>query len=115
MRGLRALFNVALILGVCGVIIAAYLYLFVANEFEGDLDRAYPELAENSYVYDANGNEIGEFSVVESRETVGFEGRGEHLPRAVVAVEDRRFYEHWGFDPEGLARAAWTDLRSWHV
>ena len=115
LRGLRALFNLALILGVCAVIVVACLYLFVANEFEGDLDRTYPELAENSYVYDANGNEIGEFPVVESRETVGFEGLGEHLPRAVIAVEDRRFYEHWGFDPEGLARAAWTDLRSWHV
>jgi membrane peptidoglycan carboxypeptidase len=115
LRGLRALFNLALILGVCAVIVVTCLYLFVAKEFEGDLDRTYPELAENSYVYDVNGKEIGEFPVAESRETVGFDGLGENLPRAVVAVEDRRFYDHWGFDPEGLARAAWTDLRSWHV
>src|SRR5215210_1318297 len=114
-RGLRALFNLALILGVCAVIVVACLYLFVSKEFEGDLDRTYPELAENSYVYDVNGQKIGEFPVLERRETVGFEGLGEHLPGAVVAVEDRRFYDHWGFDPEGLARAAWTDLRSWHV
>ena len=114
-RGLRALFNLALILGVCSVIVVACLYLFVSREFEGDLDRTYPELAENSYVYDANGDEIGEFPVLQSRETVGFEGLGENLPDAVVAVEDRRFYDHYGFDPEGLARAAWTDLRSWHV
>jgi membrane peptidoglycan carboxypeptidase len=115
MRGLRALFNLALILGVCAVIVVACLYLFVAKEFEGDLDRAYPELPENSYVYDVNGKEIGEFPVAQSRETVGFDGLGKNLPQAVVAVEDRRFYDHWGFDPEGLARAAWTDLRYWHV
>ena len=115
MRGLRALFNLTLILGICAGIVVACLYLFVAKEFEGDLDRTYPELAENSYVYDVNGQEIGEFPVAQSRETVGFEGLGENLPEAVVAVEDRRFYDHWGFDPEGLARAAWTDLRSWHV
>jgi membrane peptidoglycan carboxypeptidase len=114
-RGLRALFNLALVLGVCAVIVVACLYLFVAEQFEGDLDRTYPELSENSYVYDVNGNRIGEFPAAESRETVGFEGLGEPLPKAVVAVEDRRFYDHWGFDPEGLARAAWTDLRSWHV
>jgi penicillin-binding protein 1A len=114
-RGLRALFNLAVILGVCAVIVVACLYLFVAKEFEGDLDRTYPELAENSYVYDVNGQQIGAFPVAESRDTVGFEGLGEYLPGAVVAVEDRRFYDHWGFDPEGLARAAWTDLRSWHV
>jgi penicillin-binding protein 1A len=114
-RGLRALFNLALILGVCAVIVVSCLYLFVAKQFEGDLDRTYPELAENSYVYDVDGQQIGEFPVAQSRETVGFDGLGEHLPEAVVAVEDRRFYDHWGFDPEGLARAAWTDLRSWHV
>src|SRR5215210_7720360 len=73
-RGLRALFNLALILGVCAVIVVACLYLFVSKEFEGDLDRTYPELAENSYVYDVNGQQIGEVPVVERRETVGFEG-----------------------------------------
>ena len=98
------------------MIVVACLYLFVAKAFDGDLDRrTYPELPENSYVYDVNGQEIGEFQVAEIRETVGFEGLSEHLPGAVVAVEDRPFYDHWGFDPEGLARAAWTDLRSWHV
>jgi penicillin-binding protein 1A len=115
LRGLRALFNLVLVLGVSAVIVIACLYMFVVKEFEGGLDRTYPELAENSYVYDEDGNQIGEFPVVESRETVGLEGLGEYLPGAVVAVEDRRFYEHYGFDPEGLARAAWTDLRSWHV
>ena len=33
-----------------------------------------------------------------------------HLPRAVLAVEDRRFYEHPGIDPIGIARAMWTNI-----
>src|SRR5579862_5970467 len=37
------------------------------------------------------------------------------LPKAVVATEDRRFYSHFGIDPVGLIRAAFTDLRSGHV
>src|SRR5262245_9993542 len=28
-----------------------------------------------------------------------------YLPRAFVAIEDRRFYSHFGVDPIGLARA----------
>jgi penicillin-binding protein 1A len=28
-----------------------------------------------------------------------------HVPAAFVAIEDRRFYEHTGFDPRGIARA----------
>jgi penicillin-binding protein 1A len=34
------------------------------------------------------------------------------LARAVVAAEDRRFYEHGGIDPRGLLRAALSDLRA---
>ena len=114
-RGLRALFNLVLVLSVAAVVILACLYLFVVREYEDSINRTYPELAENSYVYDVDGNMIGEIPVTERRETVGFEGLGAHLPEAVVAVEDRRFYDHFGVDFEGLARAAWTDLRSWEV
>jgi penicillin-binding protein 1A len=35
----------------------------------------------------------------------------QHLLDAVVATEDRRFYEHWGVDPVGLARASLANLR----
>jgi penicillin-binding protein 1A len=38
-----------------------------------------------------------------------------YLPEAVVAVEDRRFWSHRGFDVFGVARAAWADLRARHV
>ena len=33
-------------------------------------------------------------------------------PQAVVAVEDRRFYDHNGVDPIALARAVWVNLRT---
>ena len=33
-----------------------------------------------------------------------------HVPAAFVAIEDRRFYEHNGFDPRGIARAIVTGL-----
>ncbi|MEE4207423.1 MAG: transglycosylase domain-containing protein [Erythrobacter sp.] len=31
-----------------------------------------------------------------------------HVPQAFMAIEDRRFYSHWGIDPRGIARAVWT-------
>jgi penicillin-binding protein 1A len=33
-----------------------------------------------------------------------------HVLEAFLAIEDRRFYSHWGIDPRGIARAAWSNL-----
>lgn len=33
-----------------------------------------------------------------------------HLAKAILAIEDRRFYDHWGIDLRGLARAAWRNV-----
>ena len=37
------------------------------------------------------------------------------LPAALVAVEDRRFWYHFGVDPIGLARAAWVNFHAGRV
>lgn len=34
-----------------------------------------------------------------------------HVPEAFIAIEDRRFYSHWGIDPRGILRAFWQNLR----
>jgi penicillin-binding protein 1A len=33
-----------------------------------------------------------------------------YLPKAFIAIEDRRFYSHYGVDPVGIARAAVTNI-----
>ena len=33
-----------------------------------------------------------------------------YLPKAFIAIEDRRFYSHYGIDPVGIARAAVTNV-----
>ncbi|MGH7037322.1 MAG: transglycosylase domain-containing protein [Stellaceae bacterium] len=37
------------------------------------------------------------------------------LPRAVIATEDRRFYDNFGIDPLGILRAALADLTAGHI
>ena len=36
----------------------------------------------------------------------------DHVTEAFLAIEDRRFYSHWGIDPRGIARAAWSNVGS---
>jgi len=37
------------------------------------------------------------------------------MQQAIVAVEDKRFYQHRGVDLRGIARAVWADVTSQHV
>lgn len=35
-----------------------------------------------------------------------------HVPGAILAIEDRRFYDHFGVDVIGILRAAWTNYQA---
>lgn len=35
-----------------------------------------------------------------------------HVPGAFTAIEDRRFYSHWGISPRGITRAMWNNFRA---
>ncbi|MCO4771185.1 MAG: PBP1A family penicillin-binding protein [Deltaproteobacteria bacterium] len=48
----------------------------------------------------------------ERRSVVPLSDMPRHLQRAVVAIEDERFYKHAGVDPRGIARAAVANLRA---
>ncbi|HEY5900230.1 MAG TPA: transglycosylase domain-containing protein, partial [Burkholderiales bacterium] len=48
----------------------------------------------------------------EDRVLVRLEEVPKSLVAALIATEDRRFYSHRGFDPRGMARAAWSALGS---
>ncbi|MBC54751.1 MAG: penicillin-binding protein 1B [Gammaproteobacteria bacterium] len=37
------------------------------------------------------------------------------LVHAIIAVEDQRFYQHWGVDPKGILRALWVNMRQGEV
>jgi penicillin-binding protein 1A len=42
---------------------------------------------------------------IERRTPVSINGLPTYIPQAVVAIEDKRFYGHGGFDPRGILRA----------
>jgi penicillin-binding protein 1A len=66
--------------------------------------------ANSSLVYGANGSLIGVLPAVENRTAVARRAISPWMPKATVAVEDRRFYQHGGVDPVGILRALVADV-----
>lgn len=65
----------------------------------------------NVVILDADNNELGSFGDIYGQ-TVNLKDLPKYLPAAVVAVEDRRFYDHFGVDPRGLLRAVVVNLQA---
>ena len=60
---------------------------------------------------DRFGNEVGSRGI-RHNDAIPLEDYPDHLIKAVLATEDRRFYEHFGIDPSGLARALNANARA---
>jgi penicillin-binding protein 1A len=60
---------------------------------------------------DRYGNEVGTRGI-KHNDSIPLEEFPDHLIKAVLATEDRRFYEHFGIDIPGLARAMITNARA---
>ena len=60
---------------------------------------------QSSVVYDVEGTEVGGLASDLAREDVELAALPEHVPLAVLAAEDRGFYEHRGISVTGIARA----------
>ena len=91
-----------------GVIAVAGLFAYYASQLPPIDQLAVPKRPPNIAILAADG------SLIANRGDTG--GAAVHLselppylPKAFVAIEDRRFYEHFGIDPVGIARAVVRD------
>jgi penicillin-binding protein 1A len=66
----------------------------------------------NTVIYAGDGSKLGIVKSEEARTPVSIERVPKSLQRATVAIEDERFYEHGGVDPEAIARAALKNLEA---
>jgi len=69
------------------------------------------EMKVGSEVYDINDNLIHRFSF-EQRQLTNLNDLPDYLVEGMVAVEDKYFYEHWGMDLIGFARAILVDIKN---
>jgi penicillin-binding protein 1A len=97
-------------LGFLGVLAGGGLLWVYSQELPdlNQLQNYQPSLV--TQVYSSDRQLIGQF-FIERRILTPLAQIPEHFRRAVIAVEDVRFFEHPGLDYIGILRAAWTNLR----
>jgi len=66
----------------------------------------------NTVIYAGDGSKLGLVDSEEARAPISIKRVPKQLQLATVAIEDQRFYQHGGIDPEGIARAALKNLEA---
>ncbi len=114
----RWLVGAVVVMTVCGWY-AAYRTVRLTVTIASELDRAnqltnIAARARSTIVMDRRGRPAFAF-YSEQRIDVPIDQVSPHMVQALVAVEDRRFYSHYGLDPVRIVGAALTNLRAGRV
>ncbi len=120
--GLRAVLGYFTVSVICGVLAASLVVPAVAGagvalrESVGFFNGLPAELtvdppSQSTKVLTADGKTIATF-YAENRVRVSLDQMSPYIKDAIVAIEDRRFYEHAGIDPQGILRALASNLTS---
>ncbi|MGA2493577.1 MAG: penicillin-binding protein 1A [Roseiarcus sp.] len=97
------------VLGLWGGVAIAGLFAYYASQLPPIDQLAVPRRPPNIAILAADG------SLIANRGDTGgaavrLSELPPYLPKAFVAIEDRRFYSHFGIDPIGIARAVFRDV-----
>jgi penicillin-binding protein 1A len=106
---LRRLVYWSVVLGLWGLIMAGGAIALVASTLPPIQSLAIPKRPPSIEIEGLDGKPLavrGEMGGA----AVALKDLPPYLPRAFLAIEDRRFYHHYGVDPIGLTRAVIADV-----
>ncbi|CDX32671.1 Penicillin-binding protein, 1A family [Mesorhizobium sp. SOD10] len=119
-RSRRGLFGIAtrlvywcFVFCIWGGIAAAGIVVYYGAKMPAATTWSIPDRAPNIKIVSVDGGLIANRGA-SGGEAVSLHEMSPYIPEAVVAIEDRRFYSHFGVDPIGLARAMATNLIGGH-
>ena len=99
--------------------IAAWRTVVFTSSIAGELERAsalssIAPRPQATIVFDRHGKPAFSY-FVEQRISVPLDRVSPHMVDAIIAVEDRRFYRHFGVDPVRIFGAAFRNLRAGRI
>lgn len=89
------------------IFVAFTIYIFSGLPSFEELENPKPFYASN--VFASDGRLIGQF-FIQNRIEIGLDSVPKHLIDALIAVEDRKFYKHWGLDLDRIAKAMFLNV-----
>ncbi|MBU3889968.1 penicillin-binding protein 1A [Methylosinus sporium] len=107
--GLGGLVYWGAVLSIWGAIGVGGLFIYHAAQLPPIDTLAVPKRPPNIAILAANGELLANRGDTGGA-AVRLRDLPPYLPKAFVAIEDRRFYSHWGVDPIGIARALTRNL-----
>ncbi len=94
------------------IMFTGFVVVALATQELPDINSSeFLERAETTKIYDRNGSLITDFFVEQDRVLVPLDKISPNLQKAVIAIEDRRFYEHEGVDFQAIVRAFLADVQ----
>ena len=115
-RRRAAVLAVAAVLGLLFVVAGAAVTSVATFGSSCDLNSLQQvEIGSNTFIYAADNSRLGVIPAERNRQPVPFKRISAWMPKATVAIEDRRFYQHDGVDVEGIARALWKNVSAGQV
>ncbi len=106
---IRRMMYWCVVLGIWGAIGVGGLVLYYGSRMPSATSWSIPERPPNVKIIANDGTVLANRGMT-GGEALSLEEMSPYIPQAVVAIEDRRFYSHFGVDPLGLARAMVTNL-----
>ncbi|MBQ3389949.1 MAG: PBP1A family penicillin-binding protein, partial [Firmicutes bacterium] len=102
-----------LLAGIVAAVAGAISVAFIINNAEEiDPNGIYTMLAENSVIYDGNGDLLEKVVADEMRTNLDYAEMPTDLVNAFVAIEDKTFWKHKGFNFVRIAGALWESFRN---
>src|SRR5689334_9731056 len=106
---IRRLFYWGLVLGLWATIIVIGTFTWVAANLPPIQSLEIPKRPPQIEIVGIDGRPLATRGEMHGA-TVTLKELPAYLPRAFIAIEDRRFYKHYGVDPIGLARAVGANV-----
>jgi penicillin-binding protein 1A len=109
LAGLIVVFGATVLISFLGT---TFYVVSLASELPRLEKEAIKPPAQTTRVYAADGTLLADLYAAENRLVVKLKDISPYIRKAIIAIEDERFYEHKGIDPIGILRSLYVDIKT---